>query len=193
MGIAPESQASDGELLRALQGGDAGAFDVLFARHRRGIFAYVAAITRDAGLAEDVTQDCFLELVRRAGELDARRGVSGWLYRVARNRAIDVQRHRGYEVLAGDAALDAARDAAGGVAALRLRSGQATAAEDAEAHERAVAVAAGLARLPEAEREVLVLRYFSGLAFWEIAAAVGRPLGTVLWQAQRGLRRLKNF
>lgn len=60
------------------------AFDALFARHRRGLMAYVQAMLGEAGLAEDVVQESlFVELVRSRDRLDPRRGLTGWLYRVA--------------------------------------------------------------------------------------------------------------
>lgn len=177
-------QGTDAECLRALQDGDAAGFDALFARHRRGVRAYAQTILRDAALAEDVTQACFLELVRRAGELETRQRVAGWLYRVARNRAIDLQRHRRFDVLAGDAVVAAARE---------QEDVAPSAADVVMNDERGRDVMMALDQLPENERDVLMLRYFSGLAFRDVAVAVGRPLGTVLWQAQRGLRRMRGL
>ena len=121
-------------------------------------------------------------LARNCAEIDARRGVTGWLYRVARNRAVDVMRHRQFEVTAGDAALEAWR---------AQPAAEPTAGEALAAREDRAAVQAALAALPAAERDVLALRFFGDLAFREIAAALERPLGTVLWLSQRGLARLR--
>jgi RNA polymerase sigma-70 factor (ECF subfamily) len=173
---------SDGQLLRRLRDGDAAAFDALFARHRRGLMAYVHAMLGEAGLAEDVVQESFVELVRNRDRLDPRRGLTGWLYRVARNRAIDVQRRRAWEALPGDAEVTARRDE---------EPGAATAPELLMAREREEALLGALRGLPSAESEVLMLRYFGGLTFREVADAVQAPLGTVLWRAQRGLGRLR--
>lgn len=179
-----ENTVSDGELVRRLRAGDPDAFDRLFAKHRQGIFAYLRQRCGDAGLAEDVTQEVFVELVRRLDRIDPRRGVSGWLYRVARNRMIDVMRHRRFETLPGE---DFFRSAA-----RRRTSGEDRGpAAGLLAAERAARLQRVLATLPEKERDVLTMRYFGDLSFKEIAAATRRPLGTVLWQAHRAVRRLR--
>ncbi|MCE9615339.1 MAG: RNA polymerase sigma factor [Lentisphaerae bacterium] len=182
MGKDAQTGESDSRLLVRLQGGDPEAFEVLFERHRRGVRAYAAAILRDAALAEDVTQESFLELVRRVQEVDARRGVTGWLYRVARNRAIDVQRHRRHDVQPGAEAVTRARDE---------REQAPSAADDLQRREQDAHVTAAMAALPAEEREVLALHYFAGLAYRDVAAVVDRPLGTVLWRAHRGLGRMR--
>lgn len=179
------SRKSDAELIQRLQQGDASAFDELFERHQRPLLAYAAGILRDRGLAEDVVQDAFLRLVRCREQLDPARGVSAWLYRVARNRAIDLARKRKHEVLDEDAGM---------VAETRgHRMSPHRPDLDMVAMEEARAVRAALETLPETERDVLQLRFFGDLAFREIAETVRRPLGTVLWQAHRGLGRLREL
>lgn len=172
---------TDTALLRRLREGDTAAFDVLFERHRRGLLAYVSAWTGDRALAEDIVQESFLRLVTRVDRIDPRRGVAPWLYRVARNRAIDVLRHRKFEAPDGRAVLESA-------AATGEPSDQAAMrAEDAERVRRA------LAKLTEREREVLTLRFYGGLTFADIARVVRRPLGTVLWMARRSLGRMRGM
>ena len=59
--------------------------------------------------------------------------------------------------------------------------------------ERNVRLSALMDRLPTTERDVLMMRFYGDLKFREIAAAKRLPLGTVLWQANRGLRRLREW
>lgn len=177
-----EAEPDDGALLRRLCAGDGRAFDVLFARHRRGLLAYGLSLTGDRGLAEDVVQETFLALVRNLEGVDPRRGVSGWLYRVARNRALDLRRRRHRECAPGAESLTELQEA---------RAVAGPASDGVLAREREVALQGALARLPAAEREVLVLRYFSDLTFREVAQALGQPLGTVLWRAHTALSRLR--
>jgi len=173
-------------LIRRVQDGDIGAFDALFEKYRRGILAYVFGMCGDRELAEDIVQECFVELVRRIRKIDPGRGAGGWLYRVARNRTVDCLRHRKFEILPGDEALAEQRETAGH-APVR------TAAEEVIARESARGVRRALMELSRKERDVLALRFYGGLKFNEIAQVLGRPLGTVLWQARRSLGKLKDI
>ena len=179
----PVETESDCSLVRRLKAGEVEAFDKLFDKYRRGILAYVDAMIRDQGVAEDITQECFLELVKRIDGIDPERGVSGWLYRVARNRAIEVIRHRKFEVTAGEEWVFEKE--------LRARADpDAGPAKQMEAAESAAAVRRALQKLRHDEREILVLRFYSGLKFREIAGVIHRPLGTVLWKARKSLERM---
>jgi RNA polymerase sigma-70 factor (ECF subfamily) len=177
-------EESDSILIAGLQQGDTGAFDKLFERYRRGILAYASGMLSDHALAEDVTQECFLKLAQHAAKIDPRRGVSGWLFRVARNLALDLLRRRKLETFPGDELLG--RTGAGdGAAETRSPAGELERREDGER------VTQLLATLPSRERELLVLRFYSGLTFREISTMVRRPLGTVLWQVRRSLEKLR--
>ena len=176
---------SEQRLVRRLQGGDMAAFDVLFERFRRELLAFTVGLLGDRTDAEDVVQESFVALAARIRHLDPEQGVKAWLYRVARNRAIDRLRKRKWSVFPGctffrrQARPERAGDRAPGESAARA---------DTFARLRDA-----LDRLPEREREVLLLRYYSDLAFREIAGIVGRPMGTVLWQARRGVERLREM
>jgi RNA polymerase sigma-70 factor, ECF subfamily len=170
----------DQDLVQRLRAGDAKAFDRLFELHRRELLAYAAGLLGDRSLAEDVVQESFLELVRCCERIDPARGVRPWLFRVTRNRAIDVLRKRAPEVRGEDAE----NAAASAVAEVPSPAGQAIGAEERKA------VAEALGHLSARERDVLVMHYYGGLTFREIAGVVRRPLGTVLWQARRAIGRL---
>lgn len=174
---------SDSALVERLKQGDKAAFAHLFEKHRRGVLAYVRGLCGDTGTAEDITQDCFVALARRADSIDPRRGVSGWLYRTARNRTIDVLRRRRFTVLPGDDYFeDESRPEA--------TDQQPGPVEELAAKERRESVEQALAALPVEQRELLVMRFYAGLTFREMAEILGRPIGTVLWQTRRSLERL---
>lgn len=177
-----KSPGMDADLVRQLQTGNLKAFDELFERYRSGILAYVVGITHDRGIAEEITQDCFLTLIQHRDRLNPRRSVSGWLYRVARNRAIDVMRHRKFEVLPGDEYLDVSSE--GGDDGPMPES-TLVQKEDRRALLEAMHI------LSDREKELLMLRFYSDLTFKEIAAVVKRPLGTVLWSTRRALAKLR--
>jgi RNA polymerase sigma-70 factor (ECF subfamily) len=166
-------------LVERLRDGDIDAFEEIFNTCRRPLLAYIAALTGDHHLAEDVVQDTFVKLAQRRRRIRPEKGVRAWLYRVARNRAIDLMRRRGREVT-GDTAPEDRGGARGPVEELARR-------------EREEKLRTSLASLPEKERDLLVLRFFGDLSFKEIARVVRRPLGTVLWQVHRSLAKLRGI
>jgi RNA polymerase sigma-70 factor (ECF subfamily) len=178
-----KAEPSDRELLLRLRNGEVGAFDAIFDKYRRGILAYVLGITHDRQLAEDITQECFVELVKHREKVDPKRGMNGWLYRVARNRAIDVIRHRKFELPTEDTILIAHAEEDEAAPAPHL----ALSAKEAQAE-----MEAALQKLSPAERELLVLRFYGDLTFKEIARIMKRPLGTVLWKSRRALEKLRS-
>jgi RNA polymerase sigma factor (sigma-70 family) len=128
--------------------------------------------------AEDVLQRVFYEVWRHNGRYDPSRSLAGWVLGIARNRAIDhLRRQRNTAV-----ALETLDDIAGA-------DGRELAERCARAHE----VRSALTRLPEEQREVLVLAYFGGYTHSQIATYLDLPLGTVKARAFRGLRRLANL
>jgi RNA polymerase sigma factor (sigma-70 family) len=128
--------------------------------------------------ADDLLQRVFYEVWRHNTRYDPSRSLTAWVLGIARKRAIDhLRRRRNLAVALND--LD---DVAGD-------DGR----ELAERYARAQEVRAALARLPDEQREVLVLAYFGRFTQPEIATHLEVPLGTVKARACRGLRRLAEF
>jgi len=171
----------ESRLIERLQGGDLAAFDEIFAEYRQRIYAYVLGFVHDSGKAEDVTQECFVTLARKSASINPSMGLSSWLFRVARNRSIDYLRKH-HDILPGDEFIEEV-----------LHEGPSPAMPDEAllGKERGRRILRALDSLPERERDVLMMRFFGDLKFREIAKAMRRPLGTVLWQANTGLKRLR--
>jgi RNA polymerase sigma factor (sigma-70 family) len=173
-----QNEAGDADLIRRLKRGEQGAFDGLFDRYRGGLIAYAEGLLRDHALAEDVVQDVFVALVRHADSLRPASGAAGWLYRATRNRAFDVLRRARRErerVLVPEGAEPTVESEAD----RRL-----------DAVERATLVRTLVDALSQPDRELVLLRFYGGLTFREIACVVRRPLGTVLWRMRRILREM---
>ena len=179
------SRESDRALIVRFQDGDLDAFEELFEKHRRGLLAYVVGLISDRALAEDIVQDCFVALARSIAKIRPEKGASGWLYRTARNRTIDVLRHRKFQVLPGDEFLTRERHDV-------PEDPVDTPAQILERREKRDRIRAHLEALPVKERELLVARYYGEMTFKQTAKALKRPLGTVLWQARRSLEKLRN-
>jgi RNA polymerase sigma-70 factor (ECF subfamily) len=86
---------SDEALMLAYRDGDAGAFDVLYARHRGGTYRYLLRQCRNAGLAEEMFQDVWMNLIRARTGYTVQARFTTYLYRIAHNRLMDHFRRHG--------------------------------------------------------------------------------------------------
>lgn len=143
----------------------------------RAAFSVILGIVRDRGHAEDVHQQVYAELWRRADQFDASRGtLLTWVLTIARSRALDHLRRRTDQPTDADVLV-----AIGGGAEDRAFQ---------DIIDRAL-VGEALARISDNERELLRLRFWEGLSQTEIAERTGLPLGTVKSRMLAGLRNLK--
>lgn len=171
-----EPGASDGDLIVRIGHGDRAAFEELYRRFARPVLGMAVRLLGDHGRAEDATQETFAAVWRSAASYRPERGSgASWLFAVARHAIIDRARQR-LEPAVEAPAEEAAREAG-----------------PAEAAERAwlsFEVHAALERLPERERVVLELAYWSGLSQSEVASYLDVPIGTVKTRTRAGLARL---
>jgi RNA polymerase sigma-70 factor (ECF subfamily) len=170
---------------RVLREGTPEAFRPLYERYKDKVYNTAYRITGDASLAEDVTHDVFVLVYERLGQFRQRSRFSSWLYRVAVNRATDAVRRRRRERWLFPARVG--EDAEEGeVAATAERSPE----QAVESAELAEAVAGALGELSLKLRTVVVLRYFEGLRYEEIAQVIGRSVGTVKSRLSRAHGKL---
>ena len=157
---------SDRELVTRLAAGDDPAMGLLFERHRNFVFRVALGICGNRQEAVDVVQEVFLALLKNARRLDLdENSLSTWLFRVARNQAID--RHR------GNRKLMPLSDGPTEVVAPGCPESVLLDAERRRVLQREVA------RLPQRPREVFVLRIGLGLSVSETAALIGIRSGAV--------------
>ena len=165
----------DAVLIERTGRGDAAAFEELYRRFARPVLAMALRQLGDNGRAEDATQETFAAIWRSARSYRRERGSgSAWLYAVARNAIVDRARQR------VEPAADAPEES----------SPDARPEERAESSWLTWRVHSALERLPERERVVLELAYWSGLSQSEIASYLDVPLGTVKTRTRAGLARL---
>jgi len=166
---------------------DEAALGQLYDRYQHAIYSLCLRVTHDAGAAEEVTQEVFVRLWRSAASFEPGRGrVSTWLLRIAHNLALnEVRRRQSRPVIASDADW-----AAEGARLVDNHQG-----DDPEMalwlQERAEAIRRALERLPEPQRQAILLAFYGGLSQAEIAAALGDPLGTVKSRIRVGMQRLR--
>jgi RNA polymerase sigma-70 factor, ECF subfamily len=172
------SAEPDSQLIERVAGGDRDAFTELYRRFGRPVLAMAQRQLGDSGRAEEAAQETFAAVWRSARSYRPERGSgSAWLYAVARHAIIDRARQR----------REPAAELPEGV------SVEAGPEEQAEIAWLAWRVHAALERLPERERVVLELAYWSGLSQSEIASYLDVPLGTVKTRTRTGLSRLSGM
>ena len=168
---------SDNDLLQRHLDGDESAFTQLVERYQRELFSFLARFTGDAALADDVFQETFLQLHVSAGKFDMSRRLKPWLFAIAANKARDALRKRSRRrAVPLDASVGADDDAS---YADLMPADIPAPLQTLTNLETRRSVQSIVAQLPEGLRVVLVLCYFNGMAYKDIAEVVQAPLGTV--------------
>jgi RNA polymerase sigma-70 factor (ECF subfamily) len=171
--ITPE--ATDGDLLVRVADRDHEAFELLYQRYVRSVFGLALRRLRDRQRAEDAVQETFTAVWRSAASYRPERGPAApWLYAVARNAIVDRLRAR----------TEPAADPPD------VASPEPGPPERAESSFVSWRVHRALEELPEKEREVVELAYWSGLSQSEVAEYLHIPLGTVKTRTRSALARL---
>ena len=179
--------APDAELARRARGGDRAAAEELARRCRRPAYLLALQLLRDPDDALDVAQDALLRLFTHLDRVDPERPLRPWLAAIVRNRARDLMRRRRvrrHESLDTDPEDRPARVLVDPAAGPEERAARTEAARR---------LWGALGQLAEAQREILVLRDYQDLAYEEIAAVLGVPLGTVMSRLHRARRALRTL
>jgi RNA polymerase sigma-70 factor (ECF subfamily) len=188
----PLSDCSDEDLLIRFCKGQSEAFGELVRRYERELYGYLRRYLGDATMAEDVFQNTFLQLYVKSNQYEPGRPVRPWLYTIATNQAIDALRRNGrHQALSLDQGRDeqANGDVRSLLEALESRGpGPADLAHSQESKER---IRASVDRLPDFLRQVLLLAYYQGLKYREIADILGIPVGTVKSRLHAALVKLQ--
>jgi RNA polymerase sigma-70 factor (ECF subfamily) len=178
MEATEEARLADGLLAR-----DEGALREVIDAFGPLVYGMARRVVADPQLAEEVAQDAFLALWRRPGAFDPERGSLGaFLVAIARNKAIDLVRREQAARRARDSLAAEAEASAGGPSVEPLT-------EADERHE----VAGALAQLSRVQREAIVLAYFGGRSYREVATELGIPEGTAKTRLRDGLVRLREL
>ncbi len=179
---------SDAELVRSFRGGDEAALGELIERYRDRLYAYLRRLAGDAARADDMFQDTWVKVARNIGAYREESKFSAWLFSVAHNTAMDALRRRRPDSVSLDAE-SAVED--GRPLSEVFASAEPGPEASYQASESRRAINAALAELSPEQREVFLLRHYSGMSFREIAEALGVPIGTVLARASRAAAKLR--
>ena len=181
--LRPErAQDNDVELMKAIAAKDEAALALLYDRYRVILFGLLMRILNSREEAEDVLQEVFLQVWRKAGDFDEKRGRPfTWLVTLGRSRGIDRLRTLSARERVAEAG---AREASEEIS---------DAAIDAFKSEQRGLITNALAQLPDDQKRPIMLAYFEGLSQSEIAMRLGAPLGTVKTRMRTGLMKLREL
>lgn len=178
----PEAE-SDDSLLEAIRGRNEAAIGVLYDRYGRIAFGLALRVLGDRGAAEDVVQEAFLSIWRRAESFETARGsVRTWLLSIVHHRSID--RLRG---TSGRRRQDAPIDDFERILAVADPWREVSQIIQRETLQRAIST------LPDAQRQAVEMAYFDGYTQQEIATAMDVPVGTVKGRLRLAMQRLRSL
>ncbi len=180
------AQNTDETLLQSIARHDVEALEVLYDRYAQTTYNVIMRIVRDASVAEEVLQDTFWQVWRKAGEFRGGGVAAAWLFRIARNKSLDQLRRQKSRTQAEVAGLPDQQSGWSPTIAIDFSVEQA--AEQAWKRQH---VRRALGDIPAEQRRCLELAYFEGMTQREIAERDGTPVGTIKTRIRLGLEKLE--
>jgi RNA polymerase sigma-70 factor (ECF subfamily) len=174
----------DRQLLQRIVAQDRDALDILYSRYCTPVYSLALHMLKQPPLAEEVTQDVFLNIWLKAASFNAERGQPrSWIMSVAHHRVVDVIRSRrrtatmtdpeGYETLE------------------RIPSGGASVESQVQQNLDRERIMRALSILPETQKDVILLAYYEGFSQSEMAERLGLPLGTIKTRVRLAMQKLR--
>jgi RNA polymerase sigma-70 factor, ECF subfamily len=145
------------------------SFDAFYAQTKKSVYFTILNILGDPNLTEDIMQEAYMMFLQKIDLVDPDKNIKAYLLTIARNLSINLYHKRKHEVLSDELVLLVASE---------------------EEHDDPEVLEI-LNLLDEAEREVITQRIINDLKFKDIARITNKPLGTVLWLYQKGIRTLR--
>ena len=174
----------DRHLIHLTSEGNKEALEELYNRYCTSVFSLARFMLRNEALAEEATQDIFVNIwLKAASYRPDRGGPKAWIMSVAHHKVIDVIRSRRRGINMTDPKDYETLDL--------IPSGRMGTAEEAELNLEGERVRKALRVLPEAQREVIMLAYFGGLSQSEISNKLSQPLGTVKTRIRLAMQKLR--
>ena len=174
----------DHQLIQRISQVDKDALEALYIRFQTPVYSLAMFMLKQPALAEEVTQDIFLNIWLKAGSFNAERGQpKGWIMSVAHHKIVDVIRSRRRTIVNTDPADYETLD-------LLPAAGASTEAQVEQTLERERIMRA-LSTIPESQSEVIMLAYFEGFSQSEMADRLDQPLGTIKTRVRLAMQKLR--
>lgn len=172
--------------LRYREGGDMSAFQTLMDQLHVPLYNYLLRLLRHRDDAEDALQEVWLKTIRQRDRYNEQGQFTSWMYRIAHNHCLDIFRRRGRRIEEYEQKSDEE-----GEILDRIAASDPSPRENLSEKEQMAVLEEAVAQLPEAIREVYILRAIHDIPFKEIAEIQSAPLGTVLSRMHQAVRFLK--
>ena len=174
----------DHQLIQRVSQVDKEALEALYVRYQTPVYSLAMFMLKQPALAEEATQDIFLNIWLKASSFNSERGQpKAWIMSVAHHKIVDVIRSRRRTIINTDPADYETLD-------LLPAGGASTEAQVEQTMERERIMRA-LATIPEPQREVIMLAYFGGYSQSEMAKKLNQPLGTVKTRVRLAMQKLR--
>lgn len=178
-------QLQDQELVDLYIAGNEPCLEILIARHKKRVFSYVMMVVRDRHLAEDIFQDTFIKVIQtlKRGSYNDEGKFLPWVLRIAHNLVIDhFRRQKRMPVVDGGEEFDI-------FSVISMRQGN---IEDRLVKKQVRSdLRDAIVRLPQEQREVLIMRHYMDMSFKEIADSTNVSINTALGRMRYALINLR--
>jgi len=170
---------SDGELFSRFAAGEQQAFSEVVSRYKNQVYAFLRRFVQKQEVIEDIFQETFLQLYTSRDSFDRSRSLRPWLFTIAANKTKDVLRkqQRRATVLLG--AISEPDEMSIDDVLNVLTSYESTPYDEVGKNETAAMVRQIVAEMPDNLQEILILSYFEGFSYKQMAEILGIPIGTV--------------
>ena len=174
----------DRQIIHLIASMDKGALEALYGRYSTPVYSLAMYMLRNEALAEEVTQEIFLNIWLKASSFKADRGEPrSWIMSVAHHKVVDLIRSRRRSTTMSDPADYETLDL--------LPSGEVSTEEQVERNLERERIMKAMKVLPKAQREVILLAYFEGYSQSAMADKLGQPLGTIKTRVRLAMQKLR--
>jgi RNA polymerase sigma-70 factor (ECF subfamily) len=175
--------SSEERILKDIREGRRKAYEIAICRHYKPIYRFLAYLTNDAGVAEDLTQEVFSCAWADIGNYEGRASLKTWLHKIAYNKFIDSKRDLRRDVNLLNKMREITHQSQNGFSPFKRLI----------ENERSYFLLDAIHKLESTNYTVILLHYIQGLSFQEMAEVLEEPVGTVKSRTSRALERLKSF
>jgi len=182
---------SDSDLIRKFLGGHSAAFNALVRRYEESLLGFLARMTQDRTLAEDLFQETFVRIMHALPDYRDTGRFRSWLFSVARNLALDSLRRRSFEQSVFTTSTPNASDSGSATPLEGVADARSSPESHTERREMSAHIEKAIAQLPPEQREVIVLRYVVGMTFREIAELTNCSINTVIGRSRYASKALR--
>lgn len=177
---------NDDSLVASFCDGNNQAFEELVLRYKNSLYQYILSLVKDESVAEDVFQDVFISLFKHAKTYKAQGKFKAWLFLAARNKVLNYWRdHK------NNTSLDQTDDDGNAYLQDTLSDNSRPVLDELNWRELQETVRQAIEQLPPRQKEMMYLRQY--MSFQEIADTVDRPLGTVLADCHRAVKKVRQL